>query len=323
MLRFLVPSFRPLLIALVVAATGVATAQPTVPPRPGAGGYDAEGFIPIPETDLAMYYFVVGEGDPDLVVFSSPFLDGELLPLADGRTIAFVHSRGRGNSTTVLDPSTVSLETELADIDTARAYFGLERMNLAGTSFWGGLVGVYAARHPERVERLMLLNPIPPRASWMAEPANLPENDEVAARAALGRLQAANADQNDVYTFCREELVLLSVDTVFDLANLDNRRSDPCQYRNEHGPVTGPLLNALFGSLGDWDWREELATVEATTLVIYGSHDLAAEGAFEEWGAAIPDTTAVRVDRAGHETLLDRPEVALEVLASFLDGETP
>jgi pimeloyl-ACP methyl ester carboxylesterase len=314
---------RPFLTSLAIAAASVAAAQPAVPPRPGAGGYDAEGFIPIPDTNLAMYFFVVGEGDPDLIVFSSPFLDGELLPLADGRTIAFVHSRGRGNSTTVADTSTVSYETELADIDTARAYFGLDRMNLAGTSLWGGLAGLYAARHPDRVDRLLLLNPVPPRASWMAEPANLPENDEVAARAALGRLQAANADQNDVYAFCRQELVLLSVATVYDLANLENRRSDPCQYRNEHLAVSDPLIGALFESVGDWDWRDELTGVQATTLVVHGSHDLAAAGAFEEWAATIPDATVVRVDEAGHETLLDRPDVVLSLLAPFLDGEMP
>ena len=255
------------LAILALALATVAVAQPSVPPRPGAGGYTTEGFIPIPDTNLEMYYFVVGEGDPDLVVFSSPFLDGELLPLTDAHTVAFVHSRGRGNSTTVTDHARVGAETEIADIDTARAYFGLEQMNLAGTSLWGAIVARYAALHPERVDRLVLLNPLPMRAYWMSQPANVPENDVTSQQAVVEGLLASGASRSDAYTFCREELVVLSAVTVVDLAHLENRRSDPCQYRNEHGDVNGPLLNALFGSLGDWDWRMELAGVQATTLV--------------------------------------------------------
>lgn len=317
------PRWCAVLACFALAVATAAVAQPSVPPRPGAGGYTAEGFIPIPDTNLEMYYFVVGEGDPDLVVFSSPFLDGELLPLAESRTVAFVHSRGRGNSTTVTDHASVGVETEIADIDTARAYFGLERMNLAGTSLWGAIVARYAALHPERVDRLVLLNPLPLRAYWMAQPANVPENDVADQQAVVEELLASGANRSDAYTFCREELVVLSAATVVDLAHLESRRSDPCQYRNEHGDVTGPLLNALFGSLGDWDWRMELAGVQATTLVVYGSHDLAAEDAFLEYAAVIPNATPLRVEDAGHESLLDRPEIVLDAVDAFLGGATP
>ena len=320
------PLARRLFVALACLALALATfaaAQPTVPPRPGAGGYAAEGFIPIPDTNLEMYYFVVGEGDPELVVFSSPFLDGELLPLAEDRTVAFVHSRGRGNSTTVTDHASVGAETEIADIETARSYFGLERMNLAGTSLWGALVARYAAQHPERVERLVLLNPLPLRAFWMSQPANVPENDVASQQALVDELLASGANRSDAYAFCREELVVLSAVTVVDLAHLENRRSDPCQYRNEHGDVNGRLLNALFGSLGDWDWRMELAGVQATTLVVYGSHDLAAADAFEEYADIILNATALRVEDAGHESLLDRPELVLDAVDTFLGGAAP
>lgn len=311
------------LAGLLLAVATIATAQPSIPPRPGAGGYAAEGFIPVPDTALEMYYFVVGEGDPDLVVFSSPFLDGELLPLTERYTVAFVHSRGRGASTPVVDPASVSYETELADIDTARAFFGLDTMTLAGTSFWGGLAGLYAARHPDRVERLVLLNPIPPRAFWMSQSTELPENDVVSARIALGRLQAADADDTDVYAYCRAELVVLSAETVFDLDRAAHRKSDPCQYRTEHSDVSGPLLGALFGSLGGWDWREELAGVTATTLVVHGSHDLVPAEAFEEWGSTVPVATVTRIEEAGHESLLDRPDEVLAAVTAFLAQAAP
>lgn len=311
------------LACLLVAVATVAAAQPSIPPRPGAGGYAAEGFIPVPDTALEMYYFVVGEGDPDLVVFSSPFLDGELLPLTERYTVAFVHSRGRGASTAVGDPSSLSYETELADIDAARAFFGLDTMTLAGTSFWGGLAGLYAARYPDRVERLVLLNPIPPRAFWMSKPTELPENDVVAARITLGRLLAAGADDADVYAYCRAELVVLSAETVFDLDRATDRKSDPCQYRNEHSDVAGRLLGALFGSLDGWDWREELAGVTASTLVVHGSHDLVPAEAFEEWGSIVPVATVTRIEEAGHESLLDRPDEVLAALTSFLARAAP
>lgn len=288
-------------------------------PRPGLGTYDAEGFIPILGTNLELYYFVVGEGDPDLVVFSSTFLDGELMPLTATRTVAFVHSRGKGNSTTVLDPSAMSLETELADIETARRFFELETMNLAGTSFWGGVVAVYAARNPDRVDRLLMLNPIPTNASWFGVPANLPENDASQELIAVTEMKIAGADVTNAYEFCREELVYMSRETLYDLANVVNRKSDPCQYRNEHTAVNDRLIGSLFGSIGDWDWQDEISGIEATTLVIYGDHDLAAADAFEEWAQLIPDATAIRFENAGHETLLDRPDAALEAIQAFLE----
>jgi pimeloyl-ACP methyl ester carboxylesterase len=78
------------------------------------------------------------------------WLDG----LADGRTLLRYDERGCGLSDH--DAEDLSLEARVADLEAVIDAAGLKRVDLLGMSQGGPVAIAYAARHPERVDHLVL-----------------------------------------------------------------------------------------------------------------------------------------------------------------------
>jgi pimeloyl-ACP methyl ester carboxylesterase len=75
------------------------------------------------------------------------------------RAIAF-DLRGHGRSGGVSTEAAFAIEALAGDIAAVADACGLERFVLVGHSLGGGVALAYAGAHPERVERLLLLDPI-------------------------------------------------------------------------------------------------------------------------------------------------------------------
>ena len=60
------------------------------------------------------------------------------------------------------DPSVLTADYYVRDVEALRQHFALEQMTLIGQSWGAGLAVQYAARHPSRVTRLLLLSPMAP-----------------------------------------------------------------------------------------------------------------------------------------------------------------
>jgi pimeloyl-ACP methyl ester carboxylesterase len=78
---------------------------------------------------------------------------------AQRRAVAF-DLRGHGRSARPSDPGAFTIEALADDIAAVAETSGLERFVLVGHSLGGGVALAYAGAHPERVERLFLLDPI-------------------------------------------------------------------------------------------------------------------------------------------------------------------
>src|SRR5689334_23196065 len=122
------------------------------------------GYVPI--ENAALYYRELGQGRPILVLHGGPDFDHTyLLPdldcLADSARLLYYDQRGRGKSAAGVQPADVSMQSEIADLESLRIYFGWESIAVLGHS-WGGLLALeYAIRHPDRVSHLILLNTAP------------------------------------------------------------------------------------------------------------------------------------------------------------------
>src|SRR5258707_5264950 len=91
---------------------------------------------------VKLYYEIVGQGEPLLLLNGGPGMPHDYLQemsarLPDVRLI-FYDQRGTGNSDKA-DPSTYTIDTNVADLENLRRGLNLERVQMLGHS-WGGML---------------------------------------------------------------------------------------------------------------------------------------------------------------------------------------
>src|SRR5215207_7637042 len=115
---------------------------------------------------VRLFYRKLGSGTDVVVVLhggpGGTMHNGEeVAPLAKGRTAIFYDQRGGGRSDLVSDPKLLTANHHVRDLEALRQHFQLEQMSLLGISWGSGLAALYAADHPGRVTRLLLVSPMP------------------------------------------------------------------------------------------------------------------------------------------------------------------
>jgi cis-3-alkyl-4-acyloxetan-2-one decarboxylase len=113
---------------------------------------------------LRLHYLDEGEGEPVVMVHGNPtwsFYYRNLVDALSGqyRTIALDHI-GCGLSDKPDDSRyAYTLESRVDDLETLLDHLGVTRGITLVVHDWGGMIGMaYAARHPERIARLVILN---------------------------------------------------------------------------------------------------------------------------------------------------------------------
>lgn len=308
---------------------GVLTAgAPLTSPPPAVEGYFTGALT-------RLFYRKVGTG-PKVVVFlhggpgsnfrgSGDFVE----PLADGgRAVVLYDQRGSGLSELVTDPALLTAAHHVRDLEALRVHLGVQKMTLVGLSWGSALAALYAAEHPTRVERLVLVSPMAPaKQPFFSERlAKLGALRGAAASARrseiLARLPAAADDET--VALCRE----ISDDT-FRLYFFDPTRAklDHAALRCEIPPAAirnRPVVEAAtLGSLGDWDLRPRLERISVPTLVVEGQRTNVPLDATREWAVVMPNARLLLIPDAGHEVFVDQPAAFTAALKQFLRGVFP
>ena len=109
-------------------------------------------------------YAEVGSGPPLLCLPGGPgraaaYLE-ELGGLAGTRTLVRLDARGTGFSEVPADPASLRFDRLADDVEALREHLGLEQADVLGHSAGTVVAQVWAARHPERVRRLVLVTPV-------------------------------------------------------------------------------------------------------------------------------------------------------------------
>jgi proline iminopeptidase len=123
--------------------------------------------------------------------------------LAANRKVVFYDQRGNGRSSELKEGQSCLLADQIADLDALRARLGLEKMDLLGHSWGGYLVMAYAARHPERIAHLIILDSAAPKIQDTAflfkniYPETVAREDGFAFAVELGDEAAISADLHE------------------------------------------------------------------------------------------------------------------------------
>lgn len=304
-------------VALALAATGCGAGdQQQAPEEP------TEGYVTM-DDGVRLYYRSLGSGTQTVVVPMAVYLADALAPLAEGRRVVFYDPRSRGRSDHA-DTATVSLDRQIEDLEQLRTGLGIERMALIGWSGLGMEMAVYAMRHPERVTRLVQVGAVPPASAILAEAGG----DARRERMDLRRLRAlvdsftAGEFDDDPEGFCRTHSRLTLPASFVDSSHV-GEVPDICAHRNEWPVNLWPYFSALLGSFGDYDWREEMRTLEIPRLVIHGREDGIPLAGGRAWAAGYATARLLVLSPAGHFPFLEQPGAFFPAVDRFLRGEWP
>jgi len=268
-------------------------------------------------------YHVTGSG-PALIAhgggpgFSSRYLD-DLGGLGAERTLVLLDPRGTGDSHRPADPRAYQIDDYVADVEELRAHLGLERIDLLGHSHGGVVAMRYAALHPDRMSHLVLASTL---ARFHAEQAQAME-DGMAKRADEPWFDDAQAalqqEQNGEFSDDAELTEIVIRELPFYFARLGDRELrylDQLKNDSVNADTLGLFNNEIFT---EFDLRDDLRTISAPTLVIYGSEDfLTGAACGREIAALIAGAREVVLPDAGHMIFIEQPDAFRRAVVSFL-----
>lgn len=217
----------------------------------------------------------------------------------------------RGNGMSQRDVADVSFETWVRDLETVVDAAGLDRFDLLGISRGGAIAIAYAARHPERVHRLVLYGAYPTGLGLAGTP------EELQAREALVSLTRLGWGLNNPAFY-----------TVFTCRFMPEATPEHERWFDELQRVSTSAENAarLMEVSGALDVRPLLAEVRAPTLVVHCDRDhVVRPDRGRSIAAAIPGARYVSLPSANHLLLETEPawRMLLDELGLFLGWNRP
>jgi proline iminopeptidase len=265
----------------------------------------------------SLYYRIVGTGEPLMMVHGGPGSNMlHLLPYCDTLSTQFkliyYDQRGCGKSSPLSDSQSVSWKDHVEDLEGLRKAFGLERMNLFGHSWGGGLVMLYAIAYPERVTRLIISNSMPARdGEWKKEMAMIESEFERlhGVREELAALDKSGLRESDPVAYFRRYGEIKSWQIFVDTTDAAKtvHTIEPC-----------PLVNHYtWESLRGYDFRRELKRLRMPVLIIHGERDIIPLKYAEEIHDFIRQSKLV-VTRKGHQPYIEDPARYFQSIVEFL-----
>ena len=315
---------KALLALALLAAPAIAHAQTKQPVRerqlPVGGG--AQLYLREVGQGTAM---IVLHGGPD---FDSSYLLPELDSLSDRFHLIYYDQRGRGRSAAGVKPEDVSLDSEMADLDAVREHFKLDNVILLGHS-WGTVLALeYALRHPERVSRLLLLDPAPASTAdiqrFVAERAQKWPVLMELRKAIAGTTAYKEADPDAVVAYYRQhfkpafarseayERLILKMQARF----IEQGKEGILKSR----AIEDRLVNQTWAAPGGYDLHPKLSALKMPALVITGDHDFFPFAA-EHIAQAFPGARLVTLTDCGHFPELECPMPLRRAIDAFFRGK--
>lgn len=221
--------------------------------------------------------------------------------LKDSYNLVMLDLPGHGESSKPMD-RTYGLEDQVAYVDTVLVKLGIGKAILSGNSMGGAISALYAARHPDKVEALVLFDP--------AGIHDVESEFSKALKAGHNPLIARNAEEfEDLIDFAMEQPPFLP----WPITEVLAERSVADQAIKEH------IFDNLRNPATPLDFKAALSQIQAPTLVVWGEQDrVIAVGNAEPFAALIPKGSTRILADIGHVPMLEDPSGSAELTNRFI-----
>jgi proline iminopeptidase len=245
----------------------------------------------------------------------------DLAGLWETFTLVLLDPRGTGGSGRPADPRAYQVEDYVADLEELRGHLGLERMMLFGFSHGGVVAQAYSARHPGRVQKLVLASTLArfgePQVAAMTEGMEKRSGEAwyPDAKAAL------DAEQEGKFSNDGEMAELVFREMPLYFAHFGPAEAGYVDSLKSETPNADALRLFNKEIFETFDLRGELGSIRAPTLVIAGEEDfICGPVCAGEIAAGIEGARKVIVGDSGHMIFIEQPEAFETEVAEFLQS---
>jgi pimeloyl-ACP methyl ester carboxylesterase len=269
---------------------------------------------------------VVGSGPPLVCVPGGPgrasaYLE-DFAGLSAGRTLLRFDLRGTGSSELPADRDSLAFPRLADDIEALRLARGLETMDVVAHSAGCFVTLMYAARHPKRISRLVLVTPSGRgfgdvdedvraiRASRSGEPW-YPEAAEIEAEIAMMPPERRQRPHRGL--------------RVYGYSRWDERAQEHAASTDSQMSLRAMAAFAPADHDGDVSSTfAQLKNVTAPVLIVVGAVDgMTGVKAGHIIAGALPDARVVELADCGHYPWVDVPDAFRETVLRFLAEASP
>lgn len=268
-----------------------------------------------------IYYEVTGSGSnaPLIVVNGGPGFDHTYLhiaaawdTLAKNRRVIFYDQRGDGRSDALKPGQSCTLADQIADLEALRAHLGLDKVELLGHSWGGYLSMAYAARHPQHIAHLLIVDSAAPRWAdtlFLFEQI-FPEISERRAGYAFGDEMGDKAASD------------ASIHDYLTMLFYSQEKRDAFVAQMAPGAYHKEVFQAVLHDLPRFDLNPELHKYKFPTMVMTGRYDInVAPLVAYRIHKAIPGSRFVVFERSGHIPFYEEPEAFVRAAEDFLGSK--
>ena len=268
-----------------------------------------------------IYYEVTGTGSstPLIVVNGGPGFDHTYLhvatawdALAKTRRVIFYDQRGNGRSDALKPGQSCTLADQIVDLEALLAHLGLDKVDLLGHS-WGGYLSMsYAARHPEHIAHLLIVDSAAPRWAdtlFLFEQV-FPEISERRAGYAFGDEMGDKAASD------------ASIHEYLTMLFYSQEKRDTFVAQMSPGAYRKEVFQAVIRDLPRFDLNPELHKYKFPVIVMTGRYDInVAPLVAYRIHKAIPGSRYVVFERSGHIPFYEEPDAFVRVTEDFLGSK--
>ena len=269
---------------------------------------------------VQLFYRTSGSGAPVIFLSGGPGVTpdyivpiGDFVPASYQR--GFHEQRGTGRSkVATMTAENMTLRHVVADLEALRVHLKQERLFLVGHS-WGGMLAMaYAAAHPDRIDRMILIGPGGPTlefTEWF--------NDNIHMRLRPEDIEAerywneAPKRGVDVNKAALEQVRAITPGYFFE-------RAKGLAFASQlpDATLTLQVNTLLFTDMAKgYDSRPGLRQLDRPVLIVQGHQDPVGDKTAEDIHAAIKSSELVYLNQCGHFPWLEQPEAFLRTMTEF------
>lgn len=259
------------------------------------------------------------------MIHGGPGLDHTILlpgmdALAGRCRLVYYDQRASGKSCAELTCESINIDNFVEDLESLRKALGYKTIKLFGHSFGALLAIEYAAKYPDHITGLIIINSAPATSKGL-------ENfyEDLSLRLKPIADQLADIETSELFKKHDEGTVNSHLKLLFrgyffdpakcDLLNVSLSKSHAAAVYVIQGLMESDYLN-------DYDLRDKLSKVCAPALVLHGDFDPVPEKYAEEIHLALPNSEYRLIGRSGHFVYVEQPYTTHRYINEFLDKLT-